>query len=213
MTSRLFQAHIRHAQYYLHRLRTINDQYHHGGPNIETVLRQFEQELAQIQQGWQWSYEQMGESDNAAELYSLYANDGRHVFALRLPAEGQYRQAIAHYEQSLPLIAHDEANTGMVLANIAAAYRNLGQCEQALEYSQRALAIARQAGDRHIEGNRLANIGNIHYGLGQHREALDFYERALAISRETGDISGECARLGNIGNVYYGLGQYQTAID
>ena len=53
-----------------------------------------------------------------------------------------------------------------MLNNIGLVYWSLGRYEQALDYYQKALAIAKDIGDREGEGTRLNNIGSVYDNLG-----------------------------------------------
>jgi tetratricopeptide (TPR) repeat protein len=44
---------------------------------------------------------------------------------------------------------------------------SLGRVEQAVEHYQRALSIAREVGDRRVEGYALGYLGRAHVTLGQ----------------------------------------------
>jgi CHAT domain-containing protein/tetratricopeptide (TPR) repeat protein len=103
---------------------------------------------------------------------------------------------------------------GRTLNNIGIVYSGLGQYAQALEYSQQALAIHREVGDRLWEGRVLSNnIGAIYYRLGQYSKALEFSQEALAIFKEVGNRSEEGWSLNNIGNIYSSLRQYPKALE
>ena len=80
------------------------------------------------------------------------------------------------------------------------AYYSLGQYQQAIEYYQQWLAIAREIGDRGGEANSLGNLGNAYYSLGQYQQAIEYHQQSLAIAREIGDRRGEAIALFNLGN-------------
>ena len=71
------------------------------------------------------------------------------------------------------------------------AYAALGEPRRAIEHYERVLAIAREIGDRRIEGDSLGNLGSAYSDLGEPRRAIVHYERQLAIAREIGDRRGE----------------------
>ena len=92
------------------------------------------------------------------------------------------------------------------------AYLDMGKSEVAVEYYQKALALAREIGDRRGEGNALGNLGNAYAALGNPRQAIQFYEQDLVIAREIGDRLGEGNALGGLGNAYAILGDPRRAI-
>ena len=54
--------------------------------------------------------------------------------------------------------------------------------EEAIGCYQQSLAIKRETGDRHGEGQTLNNLGNAYLQLRRFEEAIDFYQQSLAIS-------------------------------
>jgi tetratricopeptide (TPR) repeat protein len=58
------------------------------------------------------------------------------------------------------------------------AYYSLGQIEQAIDYHEQSLAIARETGDRRGEGIRLSGLGLAYHALGQIKQAIKFHEQA-----------------------------------
>ncbi len=111
-----------------------------------------------------------------------------------------------------PLLSDKQAHSS-VIGNLGLAYSDLGQVEKAIQYYEKALAIAQEIGDRRGEGNALGNLGNAYSALGQVEKAIQYHEKALAIDKEIGDRRGEGADLGNLGNAYSALGQVEKAIE
>lgn len=91
-------------------------------------------------------------------------------------------------------------------------YYHLGQVDRATDHYQRALAIARELGNRRDEGLSLGNLGTAYTDMLRWEEAFRCYEQGLAISREIGDRQGEGTSLGNLGRVYAYMGQMDKAI-
>jgi TPR repeat protein len=88
-----------------------------------------------------------------------------------------------------------------------------GEYRKAIDVGTRALAIARDTGDRSGEGELLGLLGHCHVFVGEYQEAIDLCTRALAIARDIGDRSGEGELLGLLGHCRIFLGEYQEAID
>ncbi|MEL7039273.1 MAG: tetratricopeptide repeat protein, partial [Cyanobacteria bacterium J06592_8] len=99
------------------------------------------------------------------------------------------------------------------LNNLGNAYRRLGQYQEAIEYYQQSLTIAREIGDRNGEAASLGNLGIAYRRLGQYEKAIEYYQQSLAIFQEIGDRKGVASSLNNLGNAYFSLGQYQKAIE
>jgi CHAT domain-containing protein/tetratricopeptide (TPR) repeat protein len=140
--------------------------------------------------------------------------------------KGDYPATLEKLQQDLARFRQegDRARVGAVIACIGIVYRSMGQSTQALEYSQKALALLREVGNvpngeqrstaRIWEGRTLNNIGIVYYGLGQYAQALEYSQQALAIHREVGDRLWEGRVLSNnIGAIYYRLGQYSKALE
>ncbi|MEH2109324.1 tetratricopeptide repeat protein [Nostoc sp.] len=104
-------------------------------------------------------------------------------------------------------------NYRVALNNLGLGYLSLGQYQQAIEFFQQSLEIAREIGDRNSGGKSLANLGNAYNHQGQYQQAIDFLQQSLEIAREIGDRNTEGASLANLGLAYFSLGQYQQAID
>ena len=76
---------------------------------------------------------------------------------------------------------------------------------------RRDIAICRETGDRHGEGQTLGNLGIVCGKLQRFDEAIACYQDALAILLETGDRHREGQTLGNLGTAYQELRQYDQA--
>ncbi|WP_375443188.1 tetratricopeptide repeat protein, partial [uncultured Nostoc sp.] len=104
-------------------------------------------------------------------------------------------------------------NYRAALNNLGLAYLSLGQYQQAIEFLQQSLDIAREISDRNTEGLSLMNLGLAYLYQGQYQQAIKFYQQSLEIAREIGDRNTEGLSLMNLGNTYNYLGQYQQAIE
>ena len=85
--------------------------------------------------------------------------------------------------------------------------------QQALDFYDQALALARSRQDKVGEATTLNNIGAVYEHTGQPVKALDYYRQALPIRRATGDKDGEATTLNNIGLVSFNMGQSPQALD
>lgn len=99
---------------------------------------------------------------------------------------------------------------------IAKAYRSFGQYEEALDYSQRALAIRESVlRTNHPDVAKSYNdIANTYRSLRQFEEALDYSQKALAIVESVlganhPDLAGY---YNDIANIYRSLRQYEEAL-
>lgn len=73
---------------------------------------------------------------------------------------------------------------GAWLGNLGDTYRTMGHAKWAIEHFEKALATARQSGDRHGEGNSLGNLGLAYRDLGQIDQAVDYLRKSHTIFEE-----------------------------
>ena len=150
------------------------------------------------------------ETDNrSGEAVSLAAL-GRINFAL-----GKNTQALAYYEQALPLVRSLGKRLGeaTILNGISAVYLDLGERQKSLEYLSHALSLYRAIGDRTAEVMVMNNIGTVYSELGEDQKALEYYNEVLPIIRAREDRGGEATTLNNIGGVYSNLNEPQKALE
>jgi CHAT domain-containing protein len=156
-------------------------------------------------------------------LYQRWSNEEKHR-AIRGDASshegyqaystGDYREAQYRWEAALALYRDlgDRWEEGVILGNLGALYRSMGQSSQALETLQQALTVTREIGDREPEGVALVNLGEIYRSLGQYTQALEALQQALVIKREMGEREGEAIALTTLGAVYENIGQDTTGL-
>ena len=125
---------------------------------------------------------------------------------------GHYRTLVALHGRIHRRITDPTLNTAH-LTNLGLCHDRLGDYRQAIDLHTQALAIARDTGNRRVEGSALGNLGNCHDSLGDYRQAIDLHTQALAIARDTGNRRVEANALGNLGNCHANLGDYRQAID
>ncbi|HET7017796.1 MAG TPA: tetratricopeptide repeat protein [Streptosporangiaceae bacterium] len=97
------------------------------------------------------------------------------------------------------------------LNNIGYSYALLGDYQQALEYCERAVAGARDLGERNWESYAAGSLGFIHHQLGDYPQAADWYERAAVLCREVGERYFEANSLECLGDVQRDAGDLVTA--
>jgi tetratricopeptide (TPR) repeat protein len=65
-------------------------------------------------------------------------------------------------------------------------YRDTGYYDEALEYFNQGLVVAREVRDQPGEATRLLNIGLVYHDIGQYDQALEYFNQSLVIARELG---------------------------
>ncbi|MBF2022351.1 MAG: tetratricopeptide repeat protein [Hydrococcus sp. C42_A2020_068] len=88
---------------------------------------------------------------------------------------------------------------GRILTLLAYSQRTLGQYEQAKAFHQKALEIARSAGDFRCEIANLNHLARTCIAQKDYQAAINYSQRALILARQTGDRLGEANALANLG--------------
>lgn len=113
----------------------------------------------------------------------------------------QLKQAmkIAKKENDTREIARHYASFGRI-------YHDKKMYQDAKVHHEKALDIARQIGDRFIEGGTLGNLGSTYHELGWIEQAIVYYQEALDIVREISDVRGQGLQLSRLGKAYQDMG-------
>ena len=107
----------------------------------------------------------------------------------------------------------EKCEFGAALTLLGNTYQALRQDQQAFEYHQQSLKIAREIGDCQGEAISLSNLGCACDALGQYQQALEYHQQSLKIAEKIGDRKGQAVSLGGIASVYESLGKYQQALE
>lgn len=105
-----------------------------------------------------------------------------------------YDQALAYYFKVQDLCNRAKPNRTnpfplpSLYNNIANIYQTKGDFKSALQYYEKSLVLAEEAGNKAVQGVALNNIGKLYFiDLKQQELALDYLLRGLKIREETGD--------------------------
>jgi tetratricopeptide (TPR) repeat protein len=112
------------------------------------------------------------------------------------PAAGTVRrgeQVTVRKALTLARALNYPVSEGFALDSLGRIYSELGQFDDALELFQQALAVRRQADDRHGAATTLVELGNLFHDAGRHEVALQSWRQALTIYDDLG--APETARL------------------
>ncbi|HEY0079135.1 MAG TPA: tetratricopeptide repeat protein [Pyrinomonadaceae bacterium] len=207
----LREAQWRHAAHYLEVIQLTNNLYLTGGDAVMQALALFDAEWTNIQAGFSWAERNAAEDNRALALCDDYLAWGYNI----LPLRQHPRERIAWLQIALKAaigLKRRQAESWH-LGNLGIAYVKLGETQQAIEFYEQRLTIAREIGDRLGEGSTLGNLGIAYADLGETQRAIKFYEQALLIEREIGDRRGEGVNLVNLGIAYADLGETRRAIE
>jgi len=100
-----------------------------------------------------------------------------------------------------------------ILGNLGYMYDALDQKIIAMDFYERALAIARETNNREEIAANLANIGQLKTIQGFYGEALIMMEEALAIDRQIGDEAVIAIDLNTIGRIYESWGMFDKSVE
>jgi len=127
---------------------------------------------------------------------------------------GKFTEAIALWQQALPQISAVK-DRAVVYSNLAQAYDQVGQPDQAIAQWEQAIQIYRSQDDyasRHLLAQLLAEQAQAYSDLGQHQRAITLSQSADAIARKNQDKLAIAAAQGGLGNAHWALGNYEQAL-
>jgi CHAT domain-containing protein/Tfp pilus assembly protein PilF len=158
--------------------------------------------------------------------YSLFSMDQMRLknisscfvlVGLILLGEIQFIKFLSPQVGGLPVLAQTGgeslAEEALQLYELGYEQTDRGQFQEALATFERALALARQSGDRHLEGVILNDIAVVYRILGDYPQALEFLNQAFTLRQDINDTSGIGQTLVNFGAVYQSLSDYPQALD
>jgi class 3 adenylate cyclase/tetratricopeptide (TPR) repeat protein len=94
---------------------------------------------------------------------------------------GEYDR-ILHYMQAAEVLARelgDQRRLGLVLADMGARLRNVGEHRRALEASRQALAIAGELGEPDLQLEAKYRLAQAHFAVGDLKEATSLFEETV----------------------------------
>ncbi len=136
-----------------------------------------------------------------------------------VPAFGDQSTAVAWLDTELATLSAVTACTATRgwpghttrLAGTLYLYLATGHETEGLTICTRALAAARDSGDRAAQARVLNNLGAFHYRQGHHLQATDCHQQALAVARDIGDRHTQARGLAGLATVHDQQGRYQQA--
>ncbi|OEV09343.1 hypothetical protein AN218_22855 [Streptomyces nanshensis] len=93
------------------------------------------------------------------------------------------------------------------------ALRLLDRYDEAMEWAEQALRLAREAGDRHGEAQGLHEMGVCHQGQGSHEEAADALSEAIRIREAINYPRGVAVSRHVLGEIAYARGRFRLAAE
>jgi tetratricopeptide (TPR) repeat protein len=183
-------------------------------------------ELGQYLLHWAWVIHRLGNPQRGLQLLERVVEiaqgqnqplelEALYNMAMIDQSTGQWKRAVALYEQILPIwrVIKDRLGEAAILNNMAEAYRALGQPQRALELHERALPIMHEEHDAENQAGALSNLATLYQNTGQPQRALELYEQSLQLLREAKNRTGEATLLTNIAVAYNSIGQSDHALE
>lgn len=121
-------------------------------------------------------------------------------------AEKQFSESLVHYQQ-----AEWDKGVADALSALGALYNLTGNWDEAKEYLQQSVAIARSVQDENGLTSSLTNLGNIYYLTGDLPEANRYYQEVLLLCQKSGDRESEGIILSNLGAIAYETADFINA--
>lgn len=153
----------------------------------------------------------------AIGLYRAAGDHGNELHArinlgVSLHNSGDLAGAVSCYEDALAGgRADDRRVEGYALVNLAAAHRDLGRADLAVDQDHRALAVARDLGDRHLEFDVTDDLACTYRALADHPAAVAAHEAALDLARELNDPIREAIVHSSLGSTLLASGHAAAA--
>jgi tetratricopeptide (TPR) repeat protein len=138
-------------------------------------------------------------------------------------AQGRYDRAITFHEQALE-IAQQADDQACMIANynhLSRTYVSLKNYADAIRYSQRALILSRQTGNRLGESNALANFGFSEVFQAKQQDQLEpevyesaihYLEQGLQLAEKLADRQSQALCYSSLGIAYVTIDQPQEAL-
>ncbi|HPR34958.1 MAG TPA: tetratricopeptide repeat protein [Anaerolineaceae bacterium] len=144
----------------------------------------------------------------------LYEAKAHLAWGIASTSKGENESAKNHLEKALEIslskgLEHEESLSLRGLASLA---RHQSNFTKAMDYCDKALALAEKIDDRLNASKILIILGNLHSDLGNEGLSKDCYLRALPVLEEVGSRPNMAILLGNLGCTYANQGDYTSAL-
>ncbi|MEU7226770.1 AfsR/SARP family transcriptional regulator [Streptomyces chrestomyceticus] len=139
------------------------------------------------------------------------------MMAGSLRGRKSYGLAEWHLARAVSLSEQEAGRVGQLslahsLHALATIRRLQGECDDAVECNERALALFRSLGERMGEAAALNGLGTLHHDRGQHDEALRKCAEALRIFGVTDDLNGTANALTTLGKIHLARAEHDAAL-
>lgn len=134
------------------------------------------------------------------------------AFTMHYYSLSNYGEAIRMASANLKLAGDDPELQASAYIDLSNSYSALGEDQKSIDYTTKALEIARKTGNIFTESISLSNIGYSYYKLNKLSEAEPFMLKAIELMRANGFALEEGYSVHNLGLVYYKRGDHARAL-
>ena len=170
-----------------------------------------------IQTGDKWAIRQTERysSWSSKEIEEKLRADGFLGAAGNAFEAGRYRDALTPGRSALDLYAglDDSAGEGDALHVLGQARRKLADYSSATTLHERAIALARNNGDRFRQGHGLIDLADVYERRKNEPRAVKLYSEALQILKVPAEWREAGRALRQLGDVYVATGEFQRAYE
>ncbi|MBI1783139.1 MAG: tetratricopeptide repeat protein [Sphingobacteriales bacterium] len=158
-------------------------------------------------------YTQKGLQLSLKEKDSVYTGMLKRSAGVAYYFKGQYDSAANYYYQSVSLLEHTNAKSGLALTynEIAKLFRKTRNLDKALDYYNKSMDIYQQLKDSSGISMILNESGVVYEYMGQFEKAIDHYNGSLSIASGKKDSVGIGYALSFIGGAYTQLKKFDLA--
>jgi two-component system, NarL family, sensor kinase len=123
--------------------------------------------------------------------------------------------AIEYYLQSARLweTCGDQNYLPVLYSNINALLDEQKEHNRALEFGNKAIALAQKIGDKYSEVNGLVNLSTTYSHLGQHEKEYQLLEQALPLAKKNEDLDQIATVYHNMGDYYFKKKNFSSALE
>ena len=123
--------------------------------------------------------------------------------------------AIEYYLRSARIweTCSDQRYLTMLYSNINALLDEQKEHNRALEFGNKAIALARTIGDDYSLVNGLVNLSTTYSHLGQHEKEYELLEQALPLAKKNEDLDQIATTYHNMGDYFFKQEKFQAALE
>ena len=144
----------------------------------------------------------------------LYEAKAHLVWGIASTSKGDNESAESHLQRALEISLSEgfEREESLSLGGLASLARNQSDFTKAMDYCQKALALAEKVEDRLNASKLLIILGNLYSDLGNEDLCREYYHRALPVLEEVGSRPNMAILFGNLGCTYANQGDFAAAL-